>query len=185
MSGSALIKLCKKQAATRSALRKWNKQVFGHYQDRINQLLKKISDVQNGPHSEENGRVEDTLQAELAEWLARCEILWKQKSLELWLKEGDRNTKFFHLSTIIKRRHNNIDAINLEDNNWVMSSNQIRQLLFNSFKNTFAEEEVSFPEHLDNLISPCISVEENLKLCNVPSPEEIKSVMPQPTFIYI
>jgi len=36
--GSNFVKLYKKQAITRDALRKWNKEVFGNYQSRINSL---------------------------------------------------------------------------------------------------------------------------------------------------
>ena len=113
--GQAFRKLYKKQAATREALRKWNKEVFGHYQVRINQIMQNITETQKKPPSNDNGRIEEELEVELSEWLARTEVLWKQKSRELWLKEGDRNTKFFHLSTIIRRRQNHIDAIKSED----------------------------------------------------------------------
>lgn len=79
--------------------------------------MEKIIEVQKRPPSELNDSIEENLYLNLLEWLTRTEILWKQKPRELWLKEGDRNTKFFHLSTIIKRWQNNIDAIKSEEGN--------------------------------------------------------------------
>ncbi|XP_065624109.1 uncharacterized protein LOC136065133 [Quercus suber] len=120
--GPAFFKLLKKQTNTRDALQKWNKEVFGHCQARINLLMEKITEVQRKPPLEHNGKIEEELHLELSEWLFRSEIMWKQKSHELWLKEGDRNTKFFYFSAIISRRRNHIDAIKSEEGQWVTSS---------------------------------------------------------------
>ena len=111
VAGSKFIKLYKKQASTRDTLRKWNKEVFGNCQNKINSLLLAIKEIQQGLPIENFGALEDALQSKLSKWLLRSETLWSQKSRELWLKLGDRNTKFFHLSTIIRRKRNNIDAI--------------------------------------------------------------------------
>ena len=100
--GSNFTRLCKNQEVTRQALRTWNKEVFGLCQVRINTLIRKISDVQNANPSNSNGKIEASLQAELREWLMRSEVLWRQKSRELWLNDGDKSTKFFHFSTIIR-----------------------------------------------------------------------------------
>lgn len=113
------------------------------------------------------------MQSKLPEWLLRSEILWRQKSRELRLK-GDKNSKCFHLSTIIRRRNNYIDAIKGENGNWVIGSNRIHERFLQHFKELFKEEEVSFPDHLDNLIRPCITDDKNSNLCCTPTPEEIR-----------
>ncbi|KAL0006983.1 hypothetical protein SO802_008485 [Lithocarpus litseifolius] len=140
--------------------------------DRINSLLKNIKEVQDRQPSHENGLLENDLQIELSEWLLRSEVVWRQKSRELWLKLGDKNSKFFHLSTIIRRRRNNIDAIKNEEGTWIYESGQIRAKFRENFINLFKEEEVFFPEHLDHLVLLCITEEENKGLKCIPTPEE-------------
>jgi hypothetical protein len=39
------------------------------------------------------------------------EIRWRQKSTALWLKEGDKCTKFFHRVANSNRRNNSIEAL--------------------------------------------------------------------------
>ena len=39
-------------------------------------------------------------------WVLREEISWRQKSRELWLKEEDNNTRFFHKMVNAHSRRN-------------------------------------------------------------------------------
>ncbi|XP_075112012.1 uncharacterized protein LOC142182049 [Nicotiana tabacum] len=48
---------------------------------------------------------------EIEEQLKNEESVWRQKSRALWLKEGDRNTKFFHRTANAHKRNNNIDQL--------------------------------------------------------------------------
>ena len=81
--GSEFTKLYKRHAAIRDALRKRNKEVFSHCQDRINSLIQKIKEIQNRQPSRNNEVAEQVLQIELSEWLIRSEVLWRKKSREL------------------------------------------------------------------------------------------------------
>ena len=116
-------------------------------------------------------------QVDLSEWLIKSKALWRQKSRELWLKLGDKNSQFFHLSTIIYRQSNNIGALKKEDSSWIQETSQIRAHFRDSFINQFKEEETCFPEHFKHLILPCITEEENESLQSIPSSEVIKAVL--------
>ena len=174
VEGSDFLKLCMKQLNTQLALKKWNKDVIGHCQRRIDVLLAKIQEIQKQDCTEENCRKEAHLQADLNEWLLRNEILWKQKSREVWLKEGDKNSKFFHLSTIIRRRRNSIDAVKNDSGEWITDRREIQKHFVEKFKTLFNEEEEEFPKNLENLITPCITEKENMELCRIPIQSEIK-----------
>jgi hypothetical protein len=81
--------------------------------------------------------------------------MWRQKSRETWLKDGDRNSKFFHISSIIRRKKNSIDAIRGVDGEWIVKYSDIRDIWWGIFNINFTEEPIIFPGDLENLISPC------------------------------
>ena len=60
--------------------------------------------IQNEDPTQENLNIEANINLELQGWLQREEMLWRQKSGTKFLAAVDLNTKFFHLTTIIKRR---------------------------------------------------------------------------------
>ena len=60
---------------------------------------------------------EADLIAELDGVFEKKEVLWFQKSREKWIALGDRNTQYFHTSTIIRRRRNMIEMLKNEMTN--------------------------------------------------------------------
>jgi hypothetical protein len=92
-----LFLLSRKWRNTKKALKLWNLQHFGHIQSCIKSLMAEIDAIQVRDFSLKMlpGVI---LQADLQEQLLREEVLWKQKSRELWLTCTDLNTKFFHAS---------------------------------------------------------------------------------------
>ena len=175
------LQLSLNHGATAVALRKWSKFEFGFCQYCIQELTNLISEIQGKPVTEKNARREAYLQSDLNEWLIRNDLLWKQKLRELWLKNGDRNTKFFHLCTSLKRRHNSIDAIKIEEGVWIIDAKLLREFISEKFEVLFKVEDVNFPQDLDNLIPLSITVAENDELNSILSPVEIKSAI----FIWI
>ena len=93
--------LANKLKILKNDLKRWNVEVFGHVEDRIKKLWKDLSVLENLEDSQglsveemgEVGRIRDELEkATLLE-----EICWRQKSRVFCIREGNKNTKFFHV----------------------------------------------------------------------------------------
>lgn len=63
------------------------------------------------PMDQQNATRERISIDELDEHLKREEIFWQKKAKTRWLEEGDANTHYFHITTIVHRRHNKIKCI--------------------------------------------------------------------------
>lgn len=55
--------------------------------------------------------LENELLKELDVVLSQEEELWVLKSRVNWMIQGDRNTSFYHVSTLVRRKRNKIMAI--------------------------------------------------------------------------
>lgn len=90
-------------------LKQWNKMEFGNIFQLKKELEQKMEALQQKMISE--GYSEDIKEEEmklLMKWEERCkqeEILWRQKSRLLWLRKGEKNTKFFDRRSINEHRN--------------------------------------------------------------------------------
>ena len=109
--GSPTQCLVSKLRHTRNSLRRWNYLHFGKLHAWIKFTLVKLDVIHKSPPSLSTFSLETSLKTSLDDLLLREEILWKSKSRELWLSCSNLNTKFFHISTIIKGRSNVVNFL--------------------------------------------------------------------------
>ncbi|XP_021803305.1 uncharacterized protein LOC110747435, partial [Prunus avium] len=122
-------------------LKQWNLTTFGHLNQRKAKLLARINGIQRVIcHTPNNflSFMEEDLMEEYNSILEQEALFWQQKSRVMWLQEGDRNTKFFHLTTIIRRRRNRIEKLQNDSGEWVENSNGLKELAVNYFLDLFS-----------------------------------------------
>jgi len=121
----------------------WNKEVFGNLFRRKRKLWARIEGLQRRLATGAPRyllKLERKLRSELDQTLDQIAMLWFQKAREDQIRDGDRNTKYFHTATIIRRRFNQINAIKDGDGMWCTDSSKIKQLLVAHFRTLFCDD---------------------------------------------
>uniref|UniRef100_A0A2N9GD20 RNase H type-1 domain-containing protein n=1 Tax=Fagus sylvatica TaxID=28930 RepID=A0A2N9GD20_FAGSY len=116
-------------------LQKWCRAHFGN----ITKLLKEKTDqLRQAEMDSTLGFGHDlviSIHREVNELLLKEEKMWKQRSRESWLKEGDRNTKYFHSRASHRRRRNSILSVTTDEGE-IVTDSEMNQSLICQFTET-------------------------------------------------
>ena len=118
-------------------IKEWNRDVFGRLEANKNSALQQVA-FWDGVESERSlTEGEKELKREAKEtfkkWVILEETHWRQVSRELWLKEGDKNTGFFHRMANAHRRNNSLDKIKI-NGGWLAEEQEVREGTVNAFQ---------------------------------------------------
>ncbi|XP_048615720.1 uncharacterized protein LOC106350744 [Brassica napus] len=130
-------------ASCRRALSEWRKQNNVNSAKLVEELKEKVE----GLYADDNATTEEIAAAlkELSHALKAEEMFWKQKSRVFWLREGDRNTKFFHALTKQRRARNKITQLLDENGNIIEDEEGLVAIATSYFRQIF---ESSIPEEI-------------------------------------
>lgn len=136
--GSPAFKLCSKVKEVKRALKYWNRTHFGLVKERLKALSAQIQLVQDFPPSPDNLATERRLVAALCVEEKIEEEMWCVKSRKIWLTTRYLDTKFFHLSTMIRRHRNAIEFFKDGNGSWLSSRSLVRTHILDYFQSLFA-----------------------------------------------
>ena len=101
------------------------------------------------------------------------EQFWQQCSMIQWLKDGDRNTGFFHAITRQRRLLNSFLVLEDKDGRAVHEEPQIAEVITEYFNEIFTSNGTSDFSALSSILSCKVSAEMNEALTTLPSDSEI------------
>ena len=171
--------LAKKLRALKIDLKKWNEKEFGNVTVTKLRLLQELHDLdsiaEHRPWTNAEKIKLDQLRTDLEQNTLLDEISWQQKSRVLWLKEGDKNSKFFHHMANSHRRANRIGSLYV--NNESTSDQAIIQDHIVDFYTKLFQETESHRPFLDGLHFDSLDVEDVAGLEKPFDEEEVTNVV--------
>ena len=143
-------------------LKQWSMVKFGIVLKKIESLRNNLAKLQLAGADRAHIR---TKMNQLDELLYREEMLWMQRSRVDWLKEGDRNMKFFHRKAVWRARKNRIKSL-LDEHGGVHTDSKVMAEMTSSyFANLFTADPLLCADPVTNLINALVTDIMNEGLC--------------------
>ncbi|PNX96867.1 ribonuclease H, partial [Trifolium pratense] len=146
---------------------------------RFKQEIKECSDEMErlrGSHDITISSRYKEVQEKHARLLVQEETYWRQRAKMHWLKEGDLNTKFFHMSASARQRRKKIEKIVNEANVEVKTQAEISKVALNYFDHLFKTNATNH-EPVLSLMVPKVTQEDNDRLLAPITREELHEAL--------
>jgi hypothetical protein len=108
--------------------------------------------------------------------LVQEESFWRQRAKMHWLKEGDLNTRFFHMSAIARTKVKKIEKLQNEANEVVTRQNDLCEVARKYFEELF-KPKGGIQEPVLALIRPKVLEEDNISLEAPITKEELRNAL--------
>ena len=167
-----LLELSSKLKSMMGSLRQWSKEHFGFVTKELEQAKTELEQLlMQDPVG--NQVAIKHIQYKMDELLYREEMMWLQRSRISWLREGDRNTNFFHRKAAWRAKKNKIRRLKAEDGRYIENKKEMEEMATTFFKNLYTREETICPEPLLDMIQNSVNGNMNEALCKPFTDDEI------------
>ncbi|KAF7823513.1 reverse transcriptase [Senna tora] len=158
-------------------LTNWSLREFPNNLRAIERLKRVIKECMEGELTKDNRRKAEEAQGEINKLWKREESYWAQRARVNWIRAGDKNTRFFHSSTIRRRQKNKILREKNSEGVWVEEEEEIAKCFENFYGNLFASEgDRDFSDVLE-CVDKVVSEEDNAFLSKQITMEEVRQAV--------
>ena len=94
-----------------------------------------------------------------------------------WLREGDRNTRYFHRQAMWRAWQNKITKLKNQNNTWCEDPKVLQTMALDFFRDLYSADSNVDPSELTELMNTKITDDMNEALCRTFSAEEISDAL--------
>ncbi|KAM5549757.1 hypothetical protein ABKV19_000925 [Rosa sericea] len=179
--GCPMFILQRKLKLLKPILKEWNVNVFGNVHTTVDSARTALEKIQLAisldGFTEARHVAELLAQDALSNALLVQEKFWAEKARVRWVREGDRNSCYFHTLAKIRRARSSITSLRI-GNDLVDDVNILRDHVVQHFTSAFSDDgNIDDTGLVENLIPSMVSDSENCSLLAIPSAEDVKNVV--------
>lgn len=115
-------------------LQLWSKEEFGDREKKLKQLLKDLMAYKESNNQYVNGTEIKNVEKQIDDL---------QRSRAVWLREADKNTKFFSSKATTRKRKNRIGGVIDKNNKWTEEAEKIEIIFCEYYDNLFTSTNLS------------------------------------------
>ncbi|KAI9081455.1 hypothetical protein K1719_036601 [Acacia pycnantha] len=125
-------------------IQNWNSYTFGGIGQRKRKLLRRLNGIQTKLELHPDASsdflldLEVSLREDLEEVCFQEKLLWLQKSSSDWVCLGDRNTGYYHLKALLRKKRNYVSQLKISDGTWLRESDQLASYARQFFVDLFS-----------------------------------------------
>ncbi|KAK9691742.1 hypothetical protein RND81_09G216300 [Saponaria officinalis] len=162
-----------------NALINWSREEFGDTNRKLSKARKKLAFIDSCRPTEEMVMERRDICLTIDKLVTQEETYWRQRSRIDFLKEGDRNTKCFHLKASGRCMRNKITKLMDSNGEWVSDEKGLENLAHNFFNDLFASSNPNNFEVVLGCVEPLVTEEMNVALQRHFTVEEVKYALDQ------
>ncbi|XP_072062105.1 uncharacterized protein [Arachis hypogaea] len=138
--GTAWTNIIQRMKNCKEELRKWSRTTFKRADKEILKMKEELRKLQNSSLEENKQQQINQIKRRISKMWRQEEKYWGQRSRLKWLKWGDKNTTFFHATTIQRKDRNRIERLKNSVGQWVQGGDEILKLAEEHFPKLFTSE---------------------------------------------
>ncbi|KAK0583280.1 hypothetical protein LWI29_035396 [Acer saccharum] len=131
--------------ACTSSLTDWNKSQSLRLRNDISRWKKELSIATNRIDHDSWSDIRN-IENKLNKLLEEKEVYWKQRTKDMWYKNGDRITKYFHWKASARRAKNKIQGLKDDSGIWQIGVEKMEKIVVDYFSQLFTSARPSYED---------------------------------------
>ncbi|XP_062232870.1 uncharacterized protein LOC133930222 [Phragmites australis] len=165
-----------KLRSTLTQLHTWSDKKVGNVKRKLGKLRKRLGSLRQQGLLDGSNQIRE-VREKLDELLFREEIMWRQRSRTSWLKEGDRNTRYFHRKASWRARKNRVTKLKKQDGSSTSDAKEMKHIAQCFFQDLLSRDVTLDPGPLLDMFSLKVDQEMNESLTKAFTDEEISDAL--------